>query len=187
MNFIELSLLSFALAMDAFAVAMCQGLAMKKFNHKVAFKISLCFAFFQGLMPLFGWILGVGFHSYILKFDHWIAFFLLLFIAVRMIVETLDNDNNNDKETTKNSDILMMGLATSVDALAVGISFAVLPNINISMSCMVIASITLIISLIGVWIGKKFAYKLKTKAEICGSIILILIAFKILIEHLFFQ
>ncbi|MFI3206099.1 MAG: manganese efflux pump MntP family protein [Clostridia bacterium] len=183
MSLIELVLLAFGLAMDAFAVSLCRGLVMKKSDKKQAVSIACCFGFFQAAMPFIGWLIGSSFSEYISDCDDWVAFFLLIFIGVNMIREALKKDEESDeKEKLNLPQLLMMGIATSIDALAIGVSFAMLKNVNIVFSCITIGLITCAISFVGVLIGKKFGDKFRGKAEILGGIILIAIAFKILIQ-----
>ncbi len=184
MGIIEIIAISIGLAMDAFSVAICKGLAMKKMNWKNAVIIGLYFGGFQALMPLIGYVLGVGFESKITQIDHWIAFILLLIIGGKMILETL----NKDEEISYNSNVgvkvmLVLAVATSIDALAVGITLAFL-NTNIVLPVFFIGIITFVLSIIGVKIGNIFGDKYEKKAELVGGVILILIGTKILLEHL---
>lgn len=187
MGFTELFLIAVGLSMDAFAVSVCKGLGMRNINNKGAFVIALFFGGFQALMPLLGWVLGNGFQKYIVCFDHWIAFSLLSYIGGKMIYEAV-----GDKESEVTipfrldmKELLMLSVATSVDALAVGITLAFL-KVNIFFSVLVIGVVTFAISLSGVYIGHRFGSAWEKKAEIFGGIILMLIGVKILIEHLFF-
>ena len=173
MGFVELLLLSAGLAMDAFAVSVCKGLNMKKINYRHGFIIALFFGIFQAGMPVLGWLLGVQFQQYINEFDHWIAFVLLGFIGGKMIYEAIKGDDDEGASS----------VATSIDALAVGVTFAFLDvNIWLSVSC--IGIITLLLSFIGIIIGNNFGAKYKSRAELAGGIILVLIGVKILVEHL---
>ena len=165
--FIEIFLIGVGLSMDAFAVSICKGLSMKKIKKKDVFIIALFFGGFQALMPFIGWFLGKGFESYITSIDHWIAFILLGIIGGKMLIDG----------------IMMQGIATSIDALAVGITFTFL-NYPIVECMSIIGCTTFIISFIGVYIGKIFGSKYEHKAEIAGGIILIVIGLKILLEHL---
>ena len=176
MGFLELILIAVGLSMDAFAVAVCKGLNMKKINYKQAIIIALFFGGFQGLMPLIGWILGKQFESYITSIDHWIAFGLLAFIGVQMIMEAIKGD---DEEEDQSSELRIKELI----ALAVGITFAFL-QVSIIPSICLIGIITFVLSIIGVIIGNKFGTKYKSKAELAGGIVLVLIGLKILLEHL---
>lgn len=182
--FVTVFLTGIGLAMDAFAVSVCKGLKMQKLNYKQMGLIALFFGGFQALMPLIGWLLGKGFEAYIKSIDHWVAFGLLLFIGGKMAYESFKNDD--DDECCSKFDVkelLIMAVATSIDALAVGIAFA-LKDINIFIAIIVIGIVTFILSAIGVVLGHKFGALYKSKAELAGGIILILIGVKILLEDL---
>ena len=175
------------LAMDAFAVSICKGLGMRKVNGKQALVIGLFFGGFQALMPMIGWLLGRQFEQYIVSIDHWIAFVLLAFIGGKMIAEARKPE---EEETPTEMDqpldlkeLLVMAVATSIDALAVGISFAFL-NYPLVEAVTVIGVTTFFISVAGVYIGNYFGNKYQKKAEMAGGVILILIGTKILLEHL---
>lgn len=187
MGFVELFLIGVGLSMDAFAVSVCKGLNMRgKVNFKHAGIIALFFGGFQALMPLIGYFLGIGFEKYITKIDHWIAFVLLGFIGGKMVIEAIKEWNAEDKQEEDKLDIkelFILAVATSIDALAVGITFAFL-NVNIWSAISIIGVTTFILSLIGVVIGNKFGSKYKSKAELAGGIILVLMGVKILLEHL---
>lgn len=189
MGFIELFLIGVGLSMDAFAVSVCKGLNMReKLNMKHAAVIALFFGGFQALMPVIGYFLGVNFEKYITSFDHWIAFVLLAFIGGKMVFDAIKEWNSPD-EAEENGDkldikeLFMLAVATSIDALAVGITFAFL-NTGIWGAVTIIGITTFVLSIVGVVIGNKFGGKYKTKAELAGGIILILIGLKILLEHL---
>lgn len=185
--FMELFLIGVGLSMDAFAVSICKGLAMEKVNKKQAVVIGLYFGGFQGLMPLLGWALGISFQQYITSIDHWVAFVLLAFIGGKMIVEAVrdeDVEEIGEKDLPLNhKELLLLAIATSIDALAVGISFAFL-DIPILEAVIIIGCTTFVLSIIGVVVGNFFGTKYKKKAEIAGGIILLLIGLKILLEHL---
>lgn len=183
MGIVEITLLGIGLAMDAFAVSICKGLSMKKMNWENAIIIALYFGIFQALMPVIGYFLGTTFESLVTKFDHWIAFVLLLAIGGSMVKEAFskEEENKNDKVDFKTMSIL--ALATSIDALAVGITFAFF-EVNVLLAVTIIGLITFIISIIGVKIGNRFGDKYQSKAELTGGIILILLGIKILLEHL---
>lgn len=185
MSFIEICILSVGLAMDAFAVSICKGLNMKKLNYISSIIIALFFGFFQFLMPVIGYFLGIQFEKYIQSIDHWIIFILLGFIGTKMIIEALKNDENLESINQKNIvlDLLILSIATSIDALAVGITFAFL-SVNVFFSSLVIGVITFILSFLGVIIGNYFGKKFKKPAEVLGGVILILIGLKILLQHL---
>ncbi len=186
--FIVLFLMGVGLSMDAFAVSVCKGLAMRKVNKKQAFVIGLFFGGFQALMPLLGWALGIQFEQYITSIDHWIAFILLGFIGGKMIVEAVKPDDESvevkEMDPPLNiKEMFVLAIATSIDALAVGITFAFL-DYPIVESITIIGITTFVISIIGVYIGNFFGSKYKQKAELAGGIILVLLGVKILLEHL---
>ena len=184
MGVIELLLLSIGLAMDAFAVSVCKGISMKKMNWKKACIIGLWFGGFQALMPTIGYFLGSAFESLVTNIDHWIAFILLGIIGGNMIKEAFSKEDNtkcNDNVDFKT--MVVLAIATSIDALAVGITFAFL-NVNLPLTIILIGVITFMLSMIGVKIGNKFGNKYEKKAQIAGGIVLILIGAKILLEHL---
>ena len=181
MGFSELLLIAVGLSMDAFAVAVCKGLKMRRLDIGKTAVIALFFGGFQALMPLIGWALGKQFERYITSIDHWIAFFLLLFIGGKMIIDSDEKPEYEEKLDLK--ELTLMAVATSIDALAVGVTFAFL-QVNILTSITVIGSVTFILSALGVGVGHKFGVKYKNKAELCGGIILVLIGIKILLEHL---
>ena len=186
MGFVELFLIGVGLSADAFSVAVCKGLNMRKLNLKHAYIIALFFGVFQAVMPLIGYFLGTSFSGYIESFDHWIAFALLAFIGGKMIVEVIREKDDEAEEQTdvlKIGELTVMAVATSIDALAVGITFAFL-KVNILFSVILIGVTTFALSLLGVIIGNKFGAKYKSKAELAGGIILVLIGVKILMEHL---
>lgn len=185
MSFIEVFLTGIALSMDAFAVAVCKGLNMRKINHTYTLIIALFFGGFQALMPLIGWLLGKQFEAYIVNVDHWIAFILLGFIGGKMILEALKDEEENctSCESLDIKELFVLAVATSIDALAVGITFAII-SVNIWGAITTIGLTTFILSAIGVLVGNKFGSKYKNKAELAGGIILCLIGLKILLEHL---
>lgn len=186
MGFIELFLVGVGLSMDAFAVAVCKGLCMQKFQKGRALIIALFFGTFQGLMPLMGWFLGSRFASYIQEFDHWIAFLLLLWIGGNMIKESREKTDECEAcglDRLDYKELFMMAIATSIDALAVGITFAFL-SVKILPAVGLIGVTTLVLSFIGVAVGNYFGSKYKSKAELMGGLILIGIGSKILLEHL---
>lgn len=184
MSLIELILLAAGLSMDAFAVAVCSGLSMEKASLKKAGIVGLYFGVFQAVMPLIGYALGYRFASMIEAFDHWIAFALLCLIGAKMIKESFSKDDCPREEASlKFSKMLPLAVATSIDALAVGISFAFL-NVDIIPSVVLIGTVTLLLSMAGVKIGNVFGLKYKARAEMSGGIILMLIGVKILLEHL---
>lgn len=186
MGLIEILLISVGLAMDAFAVSICKGLSMKKMDWHKGFIIASYFGIFQGAMPLLGYFLGIGFEDLVTSVDHWIAFILLSIIGGKMIQEALSKDNESLNDNVDFKTMAILALATSIDALAIGITFAFL-DVNIVFASYSIAMITFILSLIGVRIGNVFGDRFKKKAEFIGGAILIFLGIKIIIEHLFFN
>ena len=182
MSLVSLFILSVGLAMDAFAVSICKGLAMKKYYITDSAIVGLWFGGFQALMPLIGYFLGSQFKDKITGFSHWIAFILLLFIGLNMIKEALSKDEEKSDSSLSFKSMLLLAIATSIDALAVGISLAFL-NVNIVFAVSCIGIVTFIISAFGLKIGSVFGTKYKSKAEIAGGIILIILGTKILLEH----
>ena len=185
MGLIELFLIAVGLSMDAFAVSVCKGLAMPKCTFKKAAIVGLWFGGFQALMPAIGYILGAQFQEAIASIDHWIAFVLLALIGGNMIHEALDNDEEEADASLDVKTMFLLAVATSIDALAIGITFAFLKVYIIPAVCF-IGIVTFIISFAGVKIGNVFGARYKNKAEIVGGIILILLGLKILLEHLGF-
>lgn len=186
MSFLELFLIAVGLSADAFSVSVCKGLNMRKLNLKHAYVIALFFGVFQAVMPLLGYLLGTGFSEYIEKYDHWIAFVLLAFIGGKMALEAIrekDGEAEEKTDTLSIGELTILAVATSIDALAVGITFAFL-KVNILPSVLLIGVTTFALSLGGVLLGNRFGAKYKSKAEIAGGVILILIGLKILLEHL---
>ncbi|OQA48144.1 MAG: putative manganese efflux pump MntP [Firmicutes bacterium ADurb.Bin300] len=183
-------IIAFGLSMDAFAVSICKGLSMRKTNFGRAFVIGLSFGGFQALMPLIGWVVGSRFEDYISSFDHWVAFVLLGFIGVKMLFEAKKNDSPDidcDREEYFSiRELLILSIATSIDALAAGIAFAVvgIKGAAIIYAISLIGLITFSLSFIGVVAGNKLGERFKKKAEIFGGVILILLGLKILLEHL---
>lgn len=185
MGLIELFLIAVGLSMDAFAVSVCKGLAMPKCTFKKAAIVGLWFGGFQALMPAIGYILGAQFQEAIASIDHWIAFVLLALIGGNMIHEALDNDEEEADASLDVKTMFLLAVATSIDALAIGITFAFL-KVNIIPAVCFIGIVTFIISFAGVKIGNVFGARYKNKAEIVGGVILILLGMKILLEHLGF-
>ena len=183
MSAVELLLLSIGLAMDAFAVSVCKGISMKKMNWKKAIIIGLYFGGFQALMPTIGYFLGSAFQSLITSIDHWIAFILLGIIGGGMIKEAFEDDKENVNDDVGFKTMIILAIATSIDALAVGITFAFF-NVNLILAVSLIGIITFIISVIGTKIGNRFGDKYERKAEMVGGIILIFLGIKILLEHI---
>jgi len=185
MGLIELFLIAVGLSMDAFAVSVCKGLAMPKCTFKKAAIVGLWFGGFQALMPAIGYILGAQFQEAIASIDHWIAFVLLALIGGNMVHEALDNDEEEADASLDVKTMFLLAVATSIDALAIGITFAFL-KVSIIPAVCFIGIVTFIISFAGVKIGNVFGARYKNKAEIVGGVILILLGLKILLEHLGF-
>lgn len=183
MSILEVVLIAIGLAMDAFAVSICKGLSMKKMSWKKALVVGAYFGIFQGIMPVIGYFLGSTFESMVTQIDHWIVFVLLTLIGVNMLKEAFGKDCNNCNESVDFKTMIVLAIATSIDALAIGITFAFLQT-NIVLSALVITIITFVICVIGVKIGNKFGDKYERKAETVGGLILILMGIKILLEHL---
>lgn len=183
MEIFELVLLSIGLGMDAFAVSVCKGISMRKMSWKKACIIGLYFGGFQAIMPILGYFFGNSFESFITNIDHWIAFILLLIIGAKMIQEAFQKNRDEYNEDISVKTMLILSIATSIDALAVGITFAFL-KVDLILAVILIGIITFILSVLGTKIGNRFGDKYKSKAELAGGIILILIGLKILLEHL---
>ena len=202
MSIITIVLTAFALSMDAFAVSVTKGMTLKNLSKGLAIKIALFFGVFQAAMPMLGWLLGISFQEYITSIDHWIALILLSILGGKMIYEfyenrkeakeegnevasevstTLESESKN-KDYLSNKELTTLAIATSIDALAIGISFAFL-NVNIVSSSLIIGIITFIVCFIGVIAGKKIGGLFKDYAELVGGIILILIGINIFNEH----
>jgi len=182
MGFLELFLIGVGLSADAFAVAICKGLSMRKINYRQSLVIALFFGGFQALMPLIGWALGKQFEEYIISVDHWIAFVLLGYIGGKMIWDAF-HDDDTCPVSFSIKELFLMAIATSIDALAVGITFAFL-KVKIFQAITIIGCTTFALSLVGVFIGNRFGSRYKNKATFAGGVILILIGTKILLEHL---
>ena len=192
MSIVEILLIGIGLSMDAFSVSICKGLTTKRFSWKMALTCGLWFGFFQALMPMIGYFLGAQFQQFIEAYDHWIAFGLLILIGANMIREALSKKSENGERRTDTShlspltsqlDMLVLAIATSIDALAVGVSFACI-QVRLWSSVLIIGLTTFLFSIIGVKIGNVFGSKFEKSAGIVGGIILILIGLKILLEHL---
>lgn len=185
MSLIELFLIAVGLSMDAFAVAICKGLSMQKMNPRHALIIGLYFGGFQAFMPFLGYTLGVQFQNAITAYDHWIAFILLVMIGGNMIKDSLSREEDSCDASVAFKDMVVLAVATSIDALAVGVTFAFL-RVRIVPAVSFIGVITFLLSIVGVKVGTIFGAKYKSKAEFAGGAILIAIGLKILLEHLFF-
>lgn len=184
MRLLELFLLAVGLSMDAFAVSVCKGLSTQKLQVKHYLIIGAWFGGFQALMPLIGYFLGSTFEKYITSVDHWVAFVLLALIGGNMLREGFSKEEENVNPSFSFKTMIVLAVATSIDALAVGITFALLPDVNIVAAVSFIGATTFILSAIGLKVGNIFGTKYKSKAEIAGGVILILIGLKILLEHL---
>ena len=180
MTYLELFLIAVGLSMDAFAVSICKGLSVRQLKPHHAMIAGGYFGGFQALMPVIGWLLGRQFESLIKNIDHWIAFVLLALIGANMIREAVKNEESFSPRT-----MLALAVATSIDALAVGVTFAFL-DVEIVPAVSMIGVTTFVLSAIGVKIGNVFGAKYKSKAELVGGIVLVVMGVKILIEHLFF-
>ena len=184
MSILEILLLGIGLSMDAFAVSICKGLSAKRLQTKHYLIIGAWFGGFQALMPTIGFFLGSTFEQYITAFDHWVAFVLLSVIGAGMIKESLSKEESNGNDSFSFKTMLLLALATSIDALAVGITFALLPDVNVPLAVCLIGITTFLCSAAGLRVGNLFGLRYKAKAELAGGIILILIGLKILLEHL---
>ena len=183
MSLLTLFITALGLSMDAFAVSVCKGLAIKKITFKKAFIIGLWFGGFQALMPLLGYLLGSQFKQSVEAIDHWIAFVLLALIGINMIKEALSRDEEKADDSLSIKTMFLLAVATSIDALAVGITYAFL-QVDIVPAVSFIGATTFSLSAVGVKVGNVFGMKYKSRAELAGGIILILIGTKILLEHL---
>ena len=179
----EIFLIGIGLAMDAFAVAICKGLSIKKLNWNQGITVGIYFGVFQAGMPVIGYFLGLSFENVVTQIDHWIAFILLTTIGINMIKQIFSKEQENHNDKTNLKTMIILALATSIDALAVGITFAFF-DINIWHAVFIIGTITFILALIGVKIGNTFGKKYEKKAELLGGIILILMGIKIILEHI---
>ncbi len=186
MGIVELLLIGVGLSMDAFAVSVCKGLNMRRVNKLHCFVIALFFGGFQALMPLIGWLLGRQFEQYITSVDYWIAFVLLAFLGGKMILEALKEEEEEINKTESRlelKELFVLAVATSIDALAMGITFAFL-NVAIVPAISIIGCTTFVLSAAGVFIGNIFGSRYKNKAELAGGVILVLLGVKILVAHL---
>ena len=183
MSFVELLLIAIGLSMDAFSVSVCKGLTTKRFSWRMALVCGLWFGGFQALMPIIGYYLGAQFQEMIEAYDHWIAFGLLFLIGANMIREAIWGKEEEQDGTLGFKTMLLLAIATSIDALAVGVSFACI-QVKLWSSVIIIGITTFLFSVLGVKIGNVFGSKYEKSASIIGGIILILIGLKILLEHL---
>lgn len=184
MGITELIILAVGLSMDAFAVSICKGLSVRKLEIKHMALAGIWFGGFQALMPLIGYLLGSTFASYVQKFDHWIALILLAFIGLSMIKEAFGEDEEEVGDSFGAKTMFLMAVATSIDALAVGVTFAFL-NVNVTFAVFTIGITTFIFSAAGIKIGNVFGLRFKSKAELAGGAILLLLGLKIFVEHMF--
>ena len=184
MGITELIMLAVGLSMDAFAVSICKGLSVRKLEIKHMALAGIWFGGFQALMPLIGYLLGSTFASYVQKFDHWIALILLAFIGLSMIKEAFGEDEEEVGDSFGAKTMFLMAVATSIDALAVGVTFAFL-NVNVIFAVFTIGITTFIFSAAGIKIGNVFGLRFKSKAELAGGAILVLLGLKIFVEHMF--
>lgn len=189
MGLIEIILTGIGLAMDAFAVSITNGVTVNILSVATAIKICGAYGLFQAMMPVLGWLIGINFEKYVNTFDHWIAFGVLSFIGINMILESRKKDDtvclpeNIRKESLSNGKLLALAIATSIDAFSVGVSFAFL-QVSIFKPVIIIGLITFAICMIGIEVGKRCLMVFKSRAEILGGVILIIIGLKILVEHL---
>jgi len=184
MGLFELLATALALSMDAFAVAICKGLSLCRVKPKHMVITGLWFGGFQALMPLIGYFLGKSFEKYVTAVDHWIAFILLGAIGINMIKEAFSKEESEGDCDFGCKTMFVMAIATSIDALAVGITFALLPDVDIIAAVSFIGIITFTLSALGVKLGSVFGAKYKSKAQLAGGVILVLMGIKILLEHL---
>lgn len=182
MELITVLLLAVGLAMDAFAVSICKGLAVRKVTIRTMVIVGLWFGVFQGVMPVIGYVSGSAFYDLISEYDHWIAFILLFLIGANMIREALSDEDEGVDDNLGFRTMLLLAIATSIDALAVGISLAMTGD-GIVEPALIIGVVTMIISMFGVWIGSRFGDRYGKKAELVGGVILILIGLRIVLEH----
>lgn len=180
MNLIEIILVSIALASDAFAIAVCKSLSFNNTNIKNCFKLAISFGIFQGIMPLIGYIFA-GIFNNVIKIDHYISFIILLYIGIKMIKESFDKTTLDNDLSFKS--IIILSIATSIDALCFGIAYSYAYNNTNLYIFLIIGIITFILSLIGAFIGNKIGHKYEKHSRILGGTLLIIMAFKILLEH----
>ena len=188
MSVLDIFLLGVGLSMDAFAVSICKGLAMRQVNKKQMLVIALFFGGFQALMPLIGWLVGSTFAKKIVAFDHWIAFILLLYVGGKMVIDAIKEWKDIDIVDQMDppldiKELFVLAIATSIDALTCGVTFSFEENFNILKAILIIGVTTFVLSSIAVYVGNIFGDKYKAKAQLAGGIILILLGTKILLEH----
>lgn len=184
MHFAEIIILAVGVSMDAFAVSICKGLSLRRLHPRYMLSTALWFGGFQALMPLIGYYLGISFAGFVSEIDHWIAFLLLGIIGGKMVVEAFHKDDECEYDPDFSfRTMLILAVATSIDALAVGVSLAFV-GADIWSSILVIGLMTAAFSAIGVWLGNVFGSRFKSKAEFLGGVILVVIGIKILLEHM---
>lgn len=184
MDILELLLIAAGLSMDAFAVSICKGLSVQRLKPRHYLLTGAWFGGFQALMPSIGFLLGSAFDQYISAFDHWIAFVLLAFIGGNMVRESLSGDEECHDDSFGLRTMFLLAVATSIDALAVGVTFALLPDVHITAAVSLIGATTFLLSAAGLKVGNVFGLRYKARAELAGGVILILMGLKILLEHL---
>lgn len=184
MNIFELFLIAAGLSMDAFAVSVCKGLSIQRLNPRHYLLTGAWFGGFQALMPSIGFLLGSAFERYIVSFDHWVAFVLLALIGGNMVKESFSGDEEDHSDSFDPRTMFLLAVATSIDALAVGVTFALLPDVHIIAAVSLIGATTFLLSAAGLRVGNVFGLRYKARAELTGGVILILIGLKILLEHL---
>ena len=184
MDILELFLIAAGLSMDAFAVSVCKGLSVQRLKPRHYLLTGAWFGGFQALMPSAGFLLGSAFEQYIVSFDHWIAFVLLALIGGNMVKESFDEDGECHDDSFSARTMFLLAVATSIDALAVGVTFALLPDVHITAAVSLIGTTTFLLSAAGLKVGNVFGLRYKARAELAGGVILILIGLKILLEHL---
>lgn len=183
MSFLEIMIISVGLAMDAFAVSIGSGTLSSMRDMRSKLRLAFHFGLFQFLMPVIGWFLGNTVQSYVEKYDHWIAFALLFYVGAKMIYESIGNDNGTRQNPSKGKNLIILSVATSIDALAVGFTLAML-SVNIWYPCIVIGIVTALLSITGIQLGEKLGVRFGKKMELIGGLVLIGIGLKILIEHI---
>ena len=184
MHFVELLIIALGFSMDAFAVSICKGLSTPKAKLRHMLIVGAWFGGFQALMPLIGYLVGTTFASYIEAFDHWVAFILLGFIGFNMIREALSGEAEETNDCFGAKTMFVMAIATSIDALAGGVAFALIPDINIWLTVVAIGIVTFLMSAVGVKVGNLFGARFKSRAELAGGILLVLMGIKFLLEGL---
>ena len=184
MNIFELFLIAVGLSMDAFAVSVCKGLSVQRLRPRHYLLTGAWFGGFQALMPSIGFLLGSAFERYIVTFDHWIAFVLLVLIGGNMVKESLSGEEEEADASFAVRTMFLLAVATSIDALAVGVTFALLPGVDIAAAASLIGATTFLLSALGLKVGNVFGLRYKSRAELAGGAILILMGVKILLEHL---